>query len=224
MRSGRRRGATALLVLVVIAAVAGYVYGSTRGGSSQTPSSQAPVKAHPQASSREAAQRAHLGAELQHGVDAAAALGGTAEAAIMLDGWPTPLIVSSEADGEGRFMRMWSMSKVSTMIAVLHGLGWGRRPGRPISPSSTRPCTVRSRARRTAASGASCSNYSASPAVPPPPGGAPRCLPRGWRGSRGRDPDRPARRKLPRVPRNPDRTSRTIGAGAAVGHLDLAGR
>jgi hypothetical protein len=134
MRSGRRRGAIALSVLVVIATVAGYLYGSTRGGSSQAPSSQAPVKAHPQASSREAAQRAHLGAELQHGVDAAAALGGTAEAAIMLDGWPTPLIVSSEADGEGRFMRMWSMSKVSTMIAVLHGLGWGRRPGRPISP------------------------------------------------------------------------------------------
>ena len=47
MRSGRRRGATALLVLVVIAAVAGYLYGSTRGGSSQAPSSQAPVKAHP---------------------------------------------------------------------------------------------------------------------------------------------------------------------------------
>jgi len=128
------RGAAALLVLVAIAVVAGYLYGSNRGGSSEPPSSQAPVKAHPRQSSREAAQRASLGAALQHGVDAAAALGGSAEAAIMLDGWPTPLIASSEAHGEGRFMRMWSMSKVSTMIAVLRGLDWGRRPGQPISP------------------------------------------------------------------------------------------
>lgn len=134
MRSGRRRGATALLVLVAIAAVAGYLYGSTRGSPPHAPSSEAPVKAHPRESSREATQRDRLGAELQHGVDVAAALGGTAEAAIMLDGWPTPLIVSSEAHGEGRYMRMWSMSKVSTMIAVLRGLGWGQRPGRPISP------------------------------------------------------------------------------------------
>ena len=43
----------------------------------------------------------------------------------MLDGWLTPLIVSSEADGEGRFMRMWSMSKVSTMIAVLQASAGG---------------------------------------------------------------------------------------------------
>lgn len=134
MRPGLSRGAAALLVLVVIAGVAGYLYGSSRGDSSEAPSSQARVKAHPRQSSRDAAQRARLGAELQHGVDAAAALGGTAEAAIMLDGWPTPVIASSESHGEGRFMRMWSMSKVSTMIAVLRGLGWGRRPGRPISP------------------------------------------------------------------------------------------
>jgi hypothetical protein len=51
----------------------------------------------------------------------------------MLDDWQTPVIASSEARGEERFMRMWSMSKVATMIAVLRGLGWGRRPERPIS-------------------------------------------------------------------------------------------
>ena len=51
----------------------------------------------------------------------------------MLEDWRTPVIASSEARGEERFMRMWSMSKVATMIAVLRGLGWGRRPGRPIS-------------------------------------------------------------------------------------------
>ncbi len=134
MRPGLSRGAAALLVLVAIAGVAGYLYGSSRRSSSEAHSSEAPVKVHPRRSSREAAQRARLGAELQRGVNAAAGLGGTAEAAIMLDGWPTPVIASSEVRGEERFMRMWSMSKVGTMVAVLHGLGWGHRPGRPISP------------------------------------------------------------------------------------------
>jgi hypothetical protein len=133
MRPDLSRGGAALLVLVAIAAVAGYLYGSSRGGSSEAPS-KARVTTYHRASSREAAQRTRLAADLQHGVDAAAALGGTAEGAIMLDGWRTPVIASSEARGEARFMRMWSMSKVATMIAVLRGLGWGRRPGRPISP------------------------------------------------------------------------------------------
>ena len=99
-----------------------------------------PVRPRPRSKSvrrslrRKLSGRLRLGVELQHGVDAAAALGGTAEAAIMLDGWRTPIIASSEARGEARFMRMWSMSKVATMVAVLRGLGWGRRGGRPISP------------------------------------------------------------------------------------------
>lgn len=133
MRSGRRRGSVALLVCVGIAAVAGYLYGSSRGGSSEARSSKVPAKAPSGHSTREAEQRARLSAQLQHGVDAAAALGGTAEAAIMQESWRTPVIASSEARGEARFMRMWSMSKVATMVAVLRGLGWGRRPGRPIS-------------------------------------------------------------------------------------------
>ena len=133
MRPGLSRGAAALLALAAIAAVAGYLYGASRGGSSEPPS-KARVTTHPRESSREAARRTRLATDLQHGVDAAAALGGTAEGAIMLDGWRTPVIASSEAHGEGRFMRMWSMSKVATTIAVLHGLGWGRRPARPISP------------------------------------------------------------------------------------------
>jgi hypothetical protein len=128
------RAAAALLVLAAIAAVAGYLYGSSRGRSYKSPP-RASVRAHTAAQSpREAPQRRRLAGELQRGVDAAAALGGTAEAAIMLDGWRTPVIASSEAHGEARFMRMWSMSKVATMVAVLRGLGWGRRPGRPLSP------------------------------------------------------------------------------------------
>lgn len=132
MRTGRRRGLAALLLLVAIAAVAGYLYGSARGGSSAPHSARDQV-ARARRSSWEAEQRARLGAELQRGVDAAAALGGSAEAAIMLDDWRTPVIASSEARGKERFMRMWSMSKVATMIAVLRGLGWGQRPGLPIS-------------------------------------------------------------------------------------------
>jgi hypothetical protein len=118
---------------VAITAVVWHLYGSSRGGSSEAHSSQPRARATSGQPAREAEQRARLSAELQHGVDAAAALGGTAEAAIMLDGWQTPVIASSEARGEERFMRMWSMSKVATMIADLRGLGWGQRRGRPIS-------------------------------------------------------------------------------------------
>jgi hypothetical protein len=128
------RGTAALLVLLAIVAIAGYLYGSSRGGSSKASSVKAQVKIPTRESSHELVERARLTAELQRGVDTAAALGGTVEAAIMLDGWRTPAIASSEARGEQRFMRMWSMSKVVTMIAVLRGLDWGRPRGRPISP------------------------------------------------------------------------------------------
>jgi len=128
------QGTVALLLLMAIAAIAGYIYGSSGGSDSPAASRPARPAAPLRESSREASQRARLAADLQRGVDVAAALGGTAEAAIMLDGWRTPAIASSEANGEDRFMRMWSMSKVATMVAVLRGLGWGQRPGRPISP------------------------------------------------------------------------------------------
>jgi hypothetical protein len=134
MRPAVSRGAATLLLLVAVAAIAGYLYGSSGGGDFTAASH--PVRSAPGAphAREEATQRARLGAELQRGVDAAAALGGTSEAAIMLDGWRAPVIVSSEANGEERFMRMWSMSKVATMIAVLRGLGWGEHPGSPLSP------------------------------------------------------------------------------------------
>ncbi len=133
MRSVLSRSAVALLVLTVIAAVGGYLYGSSGGGSPAT-SPRVRAKTGRSESTREGAERVWLAAELKRGVEAAAALGGTAEAAIMLDDWRTPVIASSEARGEDRFMRMWSMSKVATMVAVLRGLGWGNHPGRPLSP------------------------------------------------------------------------------------------
>jgi hypothetical protein len=132
-----RRGFILLAAAAVVAAVAGYVYGSGGGGSlpaASAPSRPAPARpGDEETSGQEAAERTRLGAELRRGVDAAAAMGGTAEAAIMLDGWSTPVIASSEADGEDRFMRMWSMSKVATMVAVLRGLGWGAQQGKPLS-------------------------------------------------------------------------------------------
>lgn len=79
-------------------------------------------------------RREAVEAALTDGVVAAAKLGGTVEAAVLADGWATPIVVTSERDGAGRHMRMWSMSKVTTMIALLRARGWGERPGRPISP------------------------------------------------------------------------------------------
>ena len=70
---------------------------------------------------------------LARAVRAAADLDGVVEAAAMEDGWSEPAIETSEADGSAREMRMWSMSKVATMVAVLRQLGWGERPGRPLS-------------------------------------------------------------------------------------------
>ncbi|HEY6731074.1 MAG TPA: hypothetical protein VI039_08630 [Solirubrobacterales bacterium] len=74
--------------------------------------------------------------DLERGVEEAAALGGDVEAAVMLDGSPSPLVATSEAGGAERQMRMWSISKVATMITFLRLLGWGDRPGEIPSPEA----------------------------------------------------------------------------------------
>jgi hypothetical protein len=71
---------------------------------------------------------------LRAGVASAAGLGGDVEAAAMLDGSPAPLVASSEAGGADRPMRLWSMSKVATMVALFQRLGWGDRDGEAPSP------------------------------------------------------------------------------------------
>jgi hypothetical protein len=75
-------------------------------------------------------------AALQRGVKEAAALGGRAEAAVMLGDWRRPLVVAAGPPGP-REVRMWSMSKVSTMIALLRERGWGDQPGKVIPPEVT---------------------------------------------------------------------------------------
>lgn len=75
-----------------------------------------------------------LAEALRGGVDRAARLGGEVEAAVMLDTTTTPIVVTSTPGGADRYMRMWSNSKVATMVALLRLLGWGERAGK--APSS----------------------------------------------------------------------------------------
>lgn len=66
---------------------------------------------------------------LRAGVASAAGLGGEVEAAAMLDDSPAPLVATSGPGGAERYMRLWSISKVATMIALFQRLGWGDRHG-----------------------------------------------------------------------------------------------
>ena len=74
-------------------------------------------------------REARLERALRAGVESAAGLGGEVEAAAMLDDSPTPLVATSEPNGAERYMRLWSISKVATMIALFQRLGWGDRHG-----------------------------------------------------------------------------------------------
>lgn len=73
-----------------------------------------------------------LAAALRRGVARAAKLGGRAEAAAMLDGSGRPLLAASTPRGAAQPVRMWSMSKVVTAIALLQALRWGDRAGEPL--------------------------------------------------------------------------------------------
>lgn len=130
------RGVAGALLVSAIAAISlcgcGARSQSGRGTTASIPRRTTGRQTHGPSPSE--ANRLQLTADLERGVATAAAEGGTAEAAAMLDGWRHPVIVTSEARGKERFMRLWSMSKVATMIAVLRGLGWGHDKGRPITP------------------------------------------------------------------------------------------
>ncbi len=51
----------------------------------------------------------------------------------MLGPWRQPAVAVSEPGGAEREMRMWSMSKVVTMVSLLRERGWGQKPGAPLS-------------------------------------------------------------------------------------------
>lgn len=125
-----------LVAVAVLAAAAGALALSLGGGhaarSSGGPrSSRASAPAAAESASRKALARA-----LRRGVAKAHRLGGSVEAAVMLGPWRAPVAAASENGGERRWMRMWSMSKIVTAVALLRSLGWGDAPGKPLSPEA----------------------------------------------------------------------------------------
>jgi hypothetical protein len=135
-RPPQRAGGIAVMALLV-AGFAAALWFLAPGGESSGPGPQArrDAEARPGATRPEAASpsQAAVGEALRRGVDRAAGLGGEVEAAAMADGWAAPVVVTSEGSSRSRYMRMWSMSKVATMIAVLRQLEWGAQPGRAVS-------------------------------------------------------------------------------------------
>ena len=135
----RRRRLAALVVLAVLAGIGWLAWvelGGEEGSGQARPAAASPGEATDQEeheSQPSQLERERVKAGLGRGVSAATALGGRAEAAAMLDGWREPVTVSAGPAGR-RWMRMWSLSKVATAIALLRELGWGERPGEPVSP------------------------------------------------------------------------------------------
>ena len=86
------------------------------------------IKRVPEGSRRE------LAAALRRGVERAAALGGSLEAAAMFAGWRDPVVVGSPPGGGRRWMRMWSMSKAVVMVGLLRAEGWDGAPGNALTP------------------------------------------------------------------------------------------
>lgn len=142
-----RRRVAALVVLAAAAALLAFAGSgllaedspSPSGASSPGPQAPSSARGVAERESRseqrlEAVEAARLERGLEQGVEAAAALGGDVEAAVMIAGWGDPLVAASEPGGASRQMRMWSMSKVVTMIALLRERGWGESLGRATSP------------------------------------------------------------------------------------------
>ncbi len=135
MRPKRLAVGLTYLAVLALTAVAGLRVGA--GSSASTPDGRPGTSAGESTAAsqpgRTPAEQA-LATALQAGVKRAAGLGGEVEAAAMLDRSPVPILASSERGGEARYMRMWSMSKVATMVALLRLLGWGDQPGETLSP------------------------------------------------------------------------------------------
>lgn len=124
-----------LLVVLACAAALLLVFVALRQGEGDSPAAGRPEPATG-TGDREASsppertpREARLERALRAGVASAAGLGGEVEAAAMFDGSTEPLVATSEPNGAERFMRLWSISKVATMIALLQRLGWGERHG-----------------------------------------------------------------------------------------------
>ena len=128
MRLRRTLTVVGCLAVLCAAAFAGFHVGS---GNSSEPGPAAESAGEGQATS--SAEELELAAALRRGVARAADLGGSVEAAAMVDSSTSPIVATSEPRGASRYMRMWSMSKVATMVALLRELKWGELPGEATS-------------------------------------------------------------------------------------------
>jgi len=125
-----RRTLTVLGCLLVLCAAAFAGFHVGHGNSSEP----GPAVSTGDEQAMQSARELQIAAALRRGVAGAAELGGDVEAAAMTDRSSSPIVASSERSGAGRYMRMWSMSKVATMVALLRSLNWGEEPGKPTSP------------------------------------------------------------------------------------------
>lgn len=130
----RKAKLVAWAAAVVVVAFAGFEFG--RNASAGRDSEGSPRSVH--TAHRQASRERRLWAALRRGVARASALDGSVEAAAMLDASRRPLVATSERRGASRHMRMWSMSKVATTVALLRELRWGNRLGEATSPEVDR--------------------------------------------------------------------------------------
>jgi len=120
--------------MAILAAAAAAVVAVVGGGHSANSSAPQVKNRGRRAATATAAERKQIARALRRGVTAAHRLGGSVEAAAMLGPWRAPVVATSDPHGRRRWMRMWSMSKIVTAVALLRSMGWGRTPGRPLSP------------------------------------------------------------------------------------------
>lgn len=126
----RRRLWPTLIGLAILTSALVWLVGSV-GGDQPAPEAGDRERA---AARRAAVEREQVARALRSAVRRAATLGGGVEAAVMLRGWHHPVLAAAPSAGTSRWMRMWSMSKVVTMVSLLRAEGWGERPGKALAP------------------------------------------------------------------------------------------
>ena len=72
-------------------------------------------------------RRSELRAVLDGATRAAAKKGARVQAALLLEGWRRPVVAAVPVEDARRQVRMWSVAKVVTAVALLRELGWGYR-------------------------------------------------------------------------------------------------
>lgn len=127
-----RRRAIALGLLAIAFAMA-FVVVHDGGGHVVSPPHTVVKTSEPHTEAR-SPLRPGITAALERGVNEAGQLGGSVEAAVMLGPWKAPAVAATSRGDASRSMRMWSMSKVLTFVALLREEGWGAKAGKPLTP------------------------------------------------------------------------------------------